>query len=29
LLNTRPRKRLEGLTPYEVFFKETGVALKC
>lgn len=29
LLNTRPRKRLEGLTPYEVFFNETGVALKC
>lgn len=28
LLNSRPRKRLEGLTPYEVFFKETGVALK-
>jgi IS30 family transposase len=29
LLNTRPRKRLEGLTPFEVFFNETGVALKC
>lgn len=29
LLNTRPRKRLEGLTPYEVFFNKTGVALKC
>ena len=29
LLNTRPRKRLEGLTPYEVFFKETGVAFQC
>lgn len=29
LLNTRPRKRLDGLTPYEVFFKETGVALIC
>lgn len=27
LLNTRPRKRLGGLTPYEVFFKATGVAL--
>jgi IS30 family transposase len=27
LLNSRPRKRLAGLTPYEVFFKETGVAL--
>jgi IS30 family transposase len=29
LLNTRPRKRLEGMTPYEVFFNKTGVALKC
>jgi len=29
LLNSRPRKRLEGLTPYEVFFNKTGVALKC
>ena len=29
LLNTRPRKRLGGLTPYEVFYQETGVALKC
>lgn len=29
LLNTRPRKRFAGLTPYEVFFKKTGVALKC
>lgn len=29
LLNSRPRKRLAGLTPYEVFFNETGVALKC
>lgn len=27
LLNTRPRKRLGGLTPYEVFFNLTGVAL--
>ena len=26
-LNTRPRKRHGGLTPYEVFFKATGVAL--
>ena len=29
LLNTRPRKRLGGRTPYEVFYQETGVALKC
>lgn len=29
LLNSRPRKRLAGLTPYEVFFNKTGVALKC
>jgi len=28
LLNSRPRKRLEGLTPYEVFFEKTGVALR-
>lgn len=27
LINTRPRKRLGGLTPHEVFFKATGVAL--
>ncbi len=27
LLNTRPRKRHGGLTPIEVFFKATGVAL--
>lgn len=27
LLNSRPRKRLGGLTPYEVFYKKTGVAL--
>jgi len=27
LLNTRPRKRHGGLTPVEVFFKATGVAL--
>lgn len=27
LLNTRPRKRLGGKTPAEVFFKATGVAL--
>ena len=29
LLNSRPRKRFAGRTPYEVFFKETGVALQC
>lgn len=27
LLNTRPRKRHGGLTPYEVFYQKTGVAL--
>jgi len=27
LINTRPRKRLKGFTPAEVFYKETGVAL--
>ena len=27
LINTRPRKRLNGFTPAEVFYKETGVAL--
>lgn len=27
LLNTRPRKRLGWKTPYEVFYKHTGVAL--
>ena len=27
LINTRPRKRLNGLTPAEVFYQETGVAL--
>ena len=27
LINTRPRKRFNGQTPAEVFFKETGVAL--
>lgn len=27
LINSRPRKRLKGLTPYEVFYQETGVAL--
>ena len=27
LLNTRPRKRLGGLTPYEVYYKLTGVAI--
>lgn len=29
LLNTRPRKRLSWKTPYEVFYKRTGVALQC
>ena len=28
LLNTRPRKRFGGLTPCEVLFMKTGVALK-
>ena len=27
LINTRPRKRLGGLTPVEVFYRETGVAI--
>ncbi len=27
LINTRPRKRLKGFTPAEVFYRETGVAL--
>lgn len=27
LINSRPRKRLHGLTPYEVFYQKTGVAL--
>jgi transposase, IS30 family len=27
LINSRPRKRYCGLTPYEVFYQETGVAL--
>lgn len=27
LINTRPRKRLGGLTPAEVFYQKTGVAL--
>lgn len=27
LLNSRPRKRLGGKTPYEVFYEHTGVAL--
>lgn len=27
LINSRPRKRHCGLTPYEVFYQETGVAL--
>ncbi len=29
LLNSRPRKRLDWNTPYEVFYKLTGVALQC
>lgn len=29
LLNSRPRKRFGGKTPYEVFFEKTGVALDC
>jgi len=29
LINSRPRKRLGGKTPYEVFFEKTGVALDC
>lgn len=29
LLNSRPRKRFGGKTPYEVFFEQTGVALDC
>ena len=28
LINTRPRKRLGGLTPYEVFYQKTGVDLE-
>lgn len=28
LLNSRPRKRFAGQTPYEVFFKLTGVAIE-
>ena len=27
LLNTRPRKRFGGLTPYEVLYEKIGVAL--
>ena len=27
LINSRPRKRLGGLTPYEYFYQKTGVAL--
>jgi len=27
LINSRPRKRLKGYTPYEVFYQATGVAL--
>jgi IS30 family transposase len=29
LINSRPRKRHCGLTPYEVFYQKTGVALDC
>lgn len=29
LINTRPRKRHGGLTPVEVFYRDTGVALYC
>lgn len=29
LINTRPRKRLGGLTPVEVFYRDTGVAIYC
>lgn len=29
LLNSRPRKRHGGKTPYEVFYERTGVALDC
>ena len=28
LLNSRPRKRFDWKTPYEVFYEKTGVALK-
>lgn len=28
LINSRPRKRLKGLTPYEAFYQSTGVALE-
>lgn len=28
LINTRPRKRLNGLTPYEVFYNKTGIDLE-
>ncbi len=28
LINTRPRKRHCGLTPYEIFYQKTGVALE-
>jgi len=27
LINTRPRKRFNGLNPFEMFYKLTGVAL--
>jgi transposase, IS30 family len=29
LINSRPRVRLKGLTPYEAFYQLTGVALDC
>ncbi len=29
LINSRPRKKFKGLTPYEVFFKKAGVRLEC
>jgi len=29
LINSRPRKRHCGFTPYEVFYQKTGVALDC
>ena len=27
-INSRPRKRFGGLTPYEMFYKKTGIDLK-
>jgi IS30 family transposase len=29
LINSRPRKRFGGKTPYEVFYEKTGVAIDC